>query len=343
MSKLNVFTPSKLPDFISRVISKNLVPYVTSAPGIGKSSIAEQVADAFNLLFIDIRLSNSDPTDLNGFAAIVNGYATYIPFEMFPTEDTPLPEGKDGWLIHLDELPSAVPAIQAAAYKLILDKKVGQRKLHPRVRITASGNRLEDNAVVYPMGTAIRSRLIHGELKSHLPDWQEWAIGAGVDHRVSSFLEYRPELLNKFDPDTDDDTFPCERTWHFLSELIKGTDVNYKDLPTLAGTIGQGAANEFVSFVKVYAQLPTLDEVLDDPVNARVPDELSAKLAMAGFVSQHADDKNLTPLLTYLERMPPEYIVVALRRIMKKSKTLHSHPAYTQWVRNNSSLLRGAA
>lgn len=45
----------------------------------------------------------------------MNGRADYAPFAHFPIEGDPLPEGYSGWLLFLDELTSALPAIQAAA------------------------------------------------------------------------------------------------------------------------------------------------------------------------------------------------------------------------------------
>ena len=47
------------------VISAGLVPFIASSPGIGKSSLAKEIAEDFNLHMIDIRLSQCDPTEIN--------------------------------------------------------------------------------------------------------------------------------------------------------------------------------------------------------------------------------------------------------------------------------------
>ena len=44
-----------------------LVPLVRGSPGLGKSSMAKNLADKFNLKLVDIRLAQYEPTDLNGF------------------------------------------------------------------------------------------------------------------------------------------------------------------------------------------------------------------------------------------------------------------------------------
>ena len=126
-------TAAQLPKLITRVTRAGLVPYVSASPGIGKSQIAHQIADTHNLQVIDMRLAGCDPTDLNGFPALKGERAKYLPFSDFPIEGDSLPDGKSGWLLLLDELSSAPRGVQAAAYKLILDRMTGSNKLHEKV------------------------------------------------------------------------------------------------------------------------------------------------------------------------------------------------------------------
>jgi len=100
---------------IETAIRAKVVPFLKGSPGTGKSQIVHQIADNYNLALIDIRLSQCDPTDLAGFPTIEGGKADYVPMKHFPVQSDPLPEGKAGWLIFLDEASSAPPAIQAAA------------------------------------------------------------------------------------------------------------------------------------------------------------------------------------------------------------------------------------
>ena len=44
-----------------------------------------------------------------------DGKAEFMPFNIFPLENTPLPKDKDGWLLFLDEFNSATKMVQAAA------------------------------------------------------------------------------------------------------------------------------------------------------------------------------------------------------------------------------------
>ncbi|MFT2129828.1 MoxR family ATPase, partial [Staphylococcus epidermidis] len=91
------------------------------------------------------------------------------------------------WMLFLDELTSATPPVQAAAYKLILDKMVGNKKLHPACFIVGAGNLESDNAVVPPMSTALKSRMTHLILKMDVPEWLSWAMDNGIDHRITDY------------------------------------------------------------------------------------------------------------------------------------------------------------
>ena len=65
----------------------------------------------------------------NGLPKFEDNKATFVPFDIFPLSDWKLPEGKEGWLLFLDEFNSASKAVQAASYKLILDRCIGGTRL----------------------------------------------------------------------------------------------------------------------------------------------------------------------------------------------------------------------
>ena len=108
-------TPTVARELVIDCMNAGLVPLVKSSPGMGKSAIIHEIAKERNLKVIDIRLAQLDPVELNGFPNFVNGKATYAPMDIFPTTDTPIPEGYDGWLLFFDELTSANRSVQAAA------------------------------------------------------------------------------------------------------------------------------------------------------------------------------------------------------------------------------------
>lgn len=106
---------------ITKYLRVGLVPMLRGSPGMGKSSIVHQIAKEYNLLVIDLRLSQCDPTDLMGFPQIKGNKAGYVPMETFPIEGDALPVNPEtgeqyaGWLLFLDEFNGATTAVQASA------------------------------------------------------------------------------------------------------------------------------------------------------------------------------------------------------------------------------------
>ena len=203
--------PIQAVSMITSFLKAKLVPLMVGSPGIGKSSIAKQIADQFNLKLIDIRLSQCDVTDLCGFPQIVNNKASYVPMDTFPIEGDTVPKGYSGWLLLFDELTSAVPALQSAAYKILLDRMVGLHHLHKHVALMAAGNLETDNAIVQPMSTALQSRLAHLELVVDSKEWVNWATSNGIDHRITAYINFKPGNLYTFNPDHTDKTYASPR------------------------------------------------------------------------------------------------------------------------------------
>jgi hypothetical protein len=250
-------------EMIAIAIRAELVAMVKGSPGTGKSAIIKQLAEEYGLLVIDLRLSQCDPTDLLGFPNINDEktLASYIPMSTFPTEDWTVPKGYNGWLLFLDEMNSADRGVQKAAYKLVLDKMVGEFKLHPRCAIVGAGNLDTDGAIVEEQSTAMQSRLIHINLAVENDPWLRWASRFGIDHRITDYIKFKPGNLYNFNPDkNNEDTYACFRTWEFVHDLLTKGQLDITSdaaVPLLAGTIGEGVAIEFVAFVELYKDLPS--------------------------------------------------------------------------------------
>jgi hypothetical protein len=328
-------TPKQAADEIVACISVGRTPLLTSSPGMGKSSLMNQVARDYRLKLIDVRLSQCTPEDLNGFPMRNGNKATFTPFDIFPLEGDELPDGYDGWLLFLDELTSATKPVQAAAYKLILDRMVGSFHQHKHVAIVGAGNKTTDKAVVNQMSTALQSRLLHYELALNAREWVELAHRIGIDYRITSFIEYMPSKLMDFRPDHQDTTFPCPRTWEFLSDLIKGQEITESRGARVAGAIGEGCAVEFITFAKEFTRLPKFHQIIADPKGTPVTDEASTKYASMSMLIENVDEKTLSAVLEYVERFDIEFQIIFARGVVVRHPKLRTdHDGFRNYLRN---------
>jgi hypothetical protein len=333
-------TPKQALRLIPACIKARLVPMLAGSPGIGKSNIAHQIALQYNLKVIDLRLSQCDPTDLLGFPTIIGKKAGYLPMETFPIEGDPIPEGYSGWLLFLDEFTSASPSVQAAAYKLVLDRMVGVHNMHKNVAIVCAGNLETDGAIVQEMSTALQSRLVHFELIVSAVEWVEWAQNFGITHHITDYISFKPSAIYTFKADHTDKTYGCPRTLEFANRIMKDTPISDPDLlPLLAGTLSEGYARELITFIKIYDSLPKIVDIQNSPSTAKVPDEPSILYALSGALSHNLKTNTADQLMKYVTRLPVEFQVVTLRDCVRRNKEMLSHGAIQKWIGESSAKL----
>ena len=328
-------------EYITINIRAGLVTMLHGDPGVGKSAIIHQIAKIFKLKVIDLRLSQVDPTELNGFGCIQEGVAKYIPMETFPLEGTPIPKGYNGFLLFLDEINAAPKSVEAASYKLTLDRMVGSHKLHPKTAIVCAGNLTTSGAIVNRQGTAMQSRLIHLIMTADAIGWVEWASKNDLDFRVISYVSNLPDKLHEFDPKHNDKTFACPRTWEFVSKILRvaGNKPLRDLLPNIAGTVGEGMARQFVAYSETLAAIATIEEIKKDPYNARLSDKPSLRHAASHLVAAHLDVKNIDKLMIYIQRLPMEFQTITIQNAMHRNPSMADHDLIIEWVNRNGERL----
>lgn len=184
-------------------------------------------------------------------------------------------------ILFLDELNAAPPSVQAAAYQLVLNRKVGEYKLPDGVSILAAGNRETDKGVTFRMPTPLANRLIHIEMGSNFDDWSEWAIKNNIDSDILGYLSANKHRLHDFDPKSAEKAFGSPRSWSMASDVIKEGGINDDLITTIiAGTVGEGNAIEFAAHRRFASSLPTPDDCLTGKVTDLKVTEISAKYSL---------------------------------------------------------------
>jgi MoxR-like ATPase len=331
----------ELQEALIRDFKVGLVPMVSSSPGMGKSDIIRTIADLFKLKVIDLRVSQCEPVDMQGYPGVIDGRMTFHIPEYFPIETDKVPDGYDGWLLFLDEFNSGTKQAEAAAYKLILDRAVYKHKLHPRCLIAAAGNLTTDRAIVNTQSTATTSRLNHYRMRIDHKVWVDWANAHEIDHRIISLIKFKPELLHRFDPSTNELTFPCPRTWEFASKVITGGEaIDHINKIRLAGTIGEGAAVELATYSEIYQNLPTIEQILANPKSGwKVPKEPSEQYAVTTMLAHNSTPDSIEKIIIAINRLPVEMQIVTFKDIYKRTPILKGHPVIKDWIATNSSVI----
>lgn len=271
---------------LKRGFKANRPMFLWGPPGIGKSDVIKQIGEEIGAYVIDVRLSLWEPTDIKGipFFNATSGKMEWAPPAELPSQE--FADTQDQIILFLDEMNSAAPAVQAAAYQLILNRRVGTYTLPDNVRIVAAGNRESDKGVTYRMPAPLSNRFVHLEMKVDFDDWAAWAVDGSPENRqhkdVVGFLTFSKKDLYDFDPKSGTRAFATPRSWAFVSELLDDTDVDSDTLMTLvAGAIGEGLGVKFMAHRKVASKMPNPTDVLSGKVKKMESKEISAMYSLA--------------------------------------------------------------
>ena len=284
-----------------------------SAPGIGKSSICKQIAEELGWKFIDVRLAMLMASDLQGIPYPDQNHekTNWLIPSFFPPQDS-----KDFYLILFDEISNAPISVQHAAYRLILDKEVNDSyKFPPNAKIVAAGNREEDNCGVQRFSNALANRFIHFNIEEDFESWKLWALRNKINDKVIGFLNWKPNMLYKA-PKIEAKAFPTPRTWEMVSDLLNsGID----DDEVLGGTVGEGTASEFITYMEVYTKLPDIKKILSGK-SFEVPKEMSVLYALSSSLVSHAAKDNIDNIFKYCEKLPQEMHLLTIRDIIRQDE-----------------------
>ncbi len=304
-----------------------------------------QVAFRHSVPVVDIRLSQMEPTDLRGIPFRVGDLVEWAVPAMLPDVGR---HGEAG-ILFLDEITSAAPTVSAAAYQLILDRRLGAYRVPDGWAIFAAGNRQGDRGVTYSMPAPLANRFSHFDVDTHLDDWVSWAYANGMDERIVAFLRFRPELLFDFDPAHNPVAFPSPRSWEFAHRALR----KFGDQPellrgALQACVGPAAAIELQAFIENLDNLPDIDAIISGET-VSVPRETDLQYAVASALVGRAlrvlnspdESRVYGNILDYATRFPQREMGVMLVSDMQRAvgRKLFSLPQFGNWAKHIADVM----
>lgn len=263
--KLNIpsVSPSVAFTLASAAMDVDIPFFLHGSPGIGKSDLAEQIAKARGMKLVVQMLTQMDATDLRGLQFVDETTKRTVNFtpEWLPTEND------EPTIIFLDELPSAEPRLQVSAYQLLLSRRIGSYVLDKKHYVCGAGNKVDDGAVVYDMGTALSSRLLHLSVVAEPRAWLDWAGKNGIHPSVMVYIQLKAHMLEQLEAQIKAQHMvgPNPRNWARVSAIGNKIGFGKRELaePLVTGLVGESAAKDFFLTVEEMAGLPDPRIILD--------------------------------------------------------------------------------
>jgi energy-coupling factor transporter ATP-binding protein EcfA2 len=194
-------------------------------------------------------------------------------------------------ILMIDEYGKANPAVKNALLRTMLERKMGSYELHPDSIVFATTNLgAEGVGDVLPPHARNRMTIVTSRKPNNM-EWIEWGINNGIDHTLLGWCKDNPQLFHSFEDTKDPEanpyifhpkaartSFVTPRSLEAASDWLKvrGAMDDQTLTATLMGTVGERAAMDLMAFVKLSDQLPSLESIKKDPMQAKVPDSDAA-------------------------------------------------------------------
>jgi hypothetical protein len=328
------------PILVKRYLNPNTrkrTVFLRGPSGIGKSEVVFQTSELLKEYVkdwcgvIDLRLAQMEPTDLRGVPYVSEGRTRWALPDYLPSTGA--------GILFLDEITSAPPAIQAAAYQLTLTPQ--DFGIPPEWMVVAAGNNKSDRGVTFNLAGPLQNRMCDISVQTTLQDFESHAITKGIRPEILSFVRDRPDLLHKFEPAQVMSPFPSPRAWFAVSDVMELDQPLADRIEQFKGDIGEEAAMVFETHLRIWETMPRIDDILAGK-DVPLPKELNVRYCVAMGLATRLDYTNFDKAYKFLEKMPGDIQNLTVKLAYKRDKNLTKSAAYTKWaIANQAAFQRG--
>lgn len=302
------------------------------SPGLGKSAIWEQIARDNEMQFEVSQPALDEPSDYKGIPFIEGGFADFFaPARLKLMCETQLPIL---WLF--DDLGHTPRGVQAALMHLVHAREIGGRKISDKVFFCFATNSKKDKAGVNPIISPLADRLTKLEVHCNHKEWCEWALQEGINPVDIAFIRFKPEVLDNFKPNTDFVKGGTPRSW---TNVFGYTRDGITDELLIAGDVGMANASEYMAFVRLMKELPSLDIMLMNPSKCEIPTKPSLLFALSGAIVARTTMENIDNMMELINRIPKDFQVWVMKDIRNKIPNIESTSAVLGWFIANQDVV----
>lgn len=330
------------PNIAAQIVERMILNYkpvlLVGMPGIGKTSIVDQIREKTRADMLVSHPVVNDPTDAKGFPCVVDNVAQFLPFG-----DLNYAINYTGkrliWF--LDDLGQARPAVQAAYMQLLLARRINGHKLPDSVVFIAATNRREDRAGVSGILEPVKSRFhMIIEIDPDVESFISWGLMTQrIRKEVIACLRLFPELLispvsREIKPTAN------PRVWEFASQILDANFAPTLLLDSLMSCVGEEAGSQLYGMITVFKNLPSVNSIVKAPDTVEFPREPSSLHALCTVLAKFLEKKpeKVDLVFKFAGRLPGDFSVCLIRDSLALRPELADTEAMENWSAQNVDL-----
>ena len=307
---------------------------IEGAPGGGKTTIVHEVAAELGVPCIERHMPTMLVEDFGILFPQGDGAKlSYKLPDWFPVKGKAPERG----ILLFDDRNQASADLQKVLANICQARTLHGTPMPDGWQVISTGNRQADRAGANRVLGHLRNRETVIELETHLDDYTQWALDHNVKPEVISFNRFRPNLLHDYDPQRDQNATP--RSWVEGVSDVLGTVPPEAEFECFKGAVGEGAAAEFVGYLRIFRKLPNPDAILLNPTAGEVPTDPATLYALSGSLAHRVTPAAMDRFVTYLERMPAEFSVLAMSMACRRDTALTASSGFNRWCVKHQNVL----
>lgn len=351
----------RIPDIIRttpKILARMESAVLLGAPGIGKTAISYDIAEALDADVQILHPAYDEPVDYKGLPVPMEHNKQkvmhWVPPDNLPLEDILDRDPERNILLVFDDMPQAHPQVQNALARAFhaAERLIAGRKLHKQVYVMATGNRVEDAAAVYEMPSFVRGRVHLLDVEVNAEDWSTWAATRDdIPEEFYSFIHPQNKLggskhLFDFDPARRTNCTP--RTLHIAAGdwvALKSEAANVID-GWLDSIVCPAFSIEFRAHIRLYEFLPDINAILaGKEVKMDFVERPDVLHLVLSSLIKRAKSEHAPALAQFLKRIPKnraDFAVWFYLDLRKAVPAIAGQAALRDWALDNKELLKNA-
>ena len=285
----------------------------------------------------------------------------------FPTNEE-LGLHLDGPIILMfDEWGKATPGVKLGTLRVMLERVLGSRRLHPDSIVFATTN-MEGEGVGDMLPAHARNRLTVVRMrKPTVEEWiEDFALNAGIHETMLAWALEHPYILQSFEdvtnPNPDADVKDGGNPHiHHPKAVGRGAVVTPRSMEAasdymhlmssmdettfqaaLVGTIGMRSAADLSAYIKISSEMPSLQDIKENPKTAKIPASPSAVVMVVMRTLNNLERGWMNAWMDYHERLDAEaqalFSLAVRSEKYKHREMVMTNARYTQWCLANQHI-----
>jgi hypothetical protein len=360
---------SDLIPFVEMIFKAKKTPHIKGRPGSGKSKQIEAYARRMNKKYADdggygffvLDLSKANIADFNGFlmpeketvidhagnpVEIMAGKYTmpFFCYDLFTGR--PIQSFKRGCIV-LEEWAQGEGEVKRACAPLIYDRRIGLWQF-PDFDVIMLGNTGKDRSGETKEYDFIINRTVEVTLKPTLANFLVVATELGMTPITMAFAKRNEMDLFYGEKPKEQGPHLTQRSLHALDDIIKVAMADRSlDDPLISiaasATIGFGHGQIYMALIKARNEIPTISEVLANPLGCRIPEKLDMLTFLVFDLASKAKRENMPQLAQYINRLSTDMGASFFNAVTQRDEQLVFTREFSQFSQKNITLMSAAA